>query len=128
MVSGLLARVARYRFRATWGRRRGGYLALVLLIGLLGGIAMGSLAAARRTQSSFATFLASTNPSDLSLTVQGPNLAGKLDRLPGVRRVATALLTLNAFPLTRRGASIIPRAFATGQAVPIGSIDGEYFD
>ena len=61
-------RVAWYRFTATFGRRRGGYLAIVLLIGLTGGIAMGSVAAARRTQASFATFLASTNPSDLSLT------------------------------------------------------------
>ena len=41
----------------------------MLLIGLIGGIAMGSIAAARRTQSSFTTFLASTNPSDLSLVV-----------------------------------------------------------
>ena len=87
--------------RATWRRRRGGYLALVLLIGLIGGMAMASLAAARRTQSSFATFLASTRPSDLSLTVQGPNLAGSLERLPGVRSVEAALLSLNAFPLTR---------------------------
>jgi hypothetical protein len=126
-VNGPLARVAWYRFRATWRRRRGGYLALILLTGLIGGIAMGSLAAARRTQSSFAAFLASTDPSDLSLTVEGPNLAKDLERLPGVQRVATALLSLNAFPLTRRGTPVIPRAFADGQAAPIGSIDGEYF-
>ena len=68
-------RVARYRFRVTFGRRWGGHLVLVLLIGLIGGIAMGSIAAARRTQSSFTTFLASTNPSDMNLnSVYGPNL------------------------------------------------------
>ena len=39
---------------------------------------MGAVAAARRTQASFATFLARTNPSDLSLTVFAPNLAKAL--------------------------------------------------
>ena len=58
-------RVARYRFRATFGRRWGGYLAIVLLIGTLGGIAMAAVAGGRRTQSAFPTFLASTNASDL---------------------------------------------------------------
>ncbi|HEX9548753.1 MAG TPA: hypothetical protein VF942_15550, partial [Acidimicrobiales bacterium] len=62
-------RVAWYRLRATFGRRWGGYLALALLIGLVGGIAMASIAAARRTQSSFPAFLASTNPSDLVISV-----------------------------------------------------------
>jgi hypothetical protein len=56
-------RVAWYRFRATFARRWGGYLSVVLLIGLVGGISMGSIAAGRRTQSSYPTFLASTNPS-----------------------------------------------------------------
>lgn len=57
------------------------YLTLVLLIGLLGGVAMGSVAAARRTQSSYATFLASTSPSDLGLSVQSKNLtATPMDR------------------------------------------------
>ena len=51
-----------------FGRRWGGYLSIVLLIGLTGGIAMGSIAAARRTQASYATFLASTNPSDMNLS------------------------------------------------------------
>lgn len=62
VVSGQVMRVAWYRFTATFGGRRNGYIAIVLLIGLTGGIAIGSLAAARRTQASFAAFLASTNP------------------------------------------------------------------
>jgi hypothetical protein len=60
-------RVALYRFRATFGRRWSGYLSVVLLIALVGGVAMGSVAGARRTDSSFATFLASTNPSTISV-------------------------------------------------------------
>ena len=38
-------RVACYRFRATFGRRWGGLFAIVLLIGLLGGLAMGAITA-----------------------------------------------------------------------------------
>ena len=64
-------RVATYRQRTTFGRRWSGYLSLILLVGLVGGLALGSVAAARRTQSSFATYLASTNPSNLSITVFG---------------------------------------------------------
>jgi hypothetical protein len=39
-------RVAWYRLRATFGRRWGGYLSLVLLIGLIGRVAVGAGAAA----------------------------------------------------------------------------------
>jgi len=67
-VNGATVRLAWYRFRVTFRRRVGGYLALVLLIGLVGGIALGSIAGARRTQSSFSTFLESTNPSDLHVS------------------------------------------------------------
>ena len=63
--------VARYRFGATLRRRWGGYLAIALLIGLVGGVAMGSIAAARRTQSSYPAFLASTNASDLTMSTYG---------------------------------------------------------
>ena len=66
-MTGQRLRVSGYRFRATFRRRWGAYLSLVLLIGLVGGVAMGAIAAARRTQGSFATYLASTNPSNLSL-------------------------------------------------------------
>jgi hypothetical protein len=54
-----------YRFRATFRQKRGGYLAIVVLLGLVGGIALGAIAGARRTQSSYPVYLASTSPSDL---------------------------------------------------------------
>ena len=80
--------VAWYRFRATLGRSWGGYASLVLLVALTGGIGMGSIAAARRTQASFSVFLKSTNPSDLQLTgIYGPNISADLAKLPGVERV-----------------------------------------
>jgi hypothetical protein len=126
-VGGQVLRVAWYRFPAIFGRRRNGYLAIVLLIGLTGGVAMGSFAAARRTQASFAAFLASTNPSDLSLTVFGPDLAKALNRLPGVQRVGTASESVNAFPLGRTGAPIFPPAYLSGEVQGVGSVDGEYF-
>jgi len=62
MVSNALP-VAFYRFRVTFSRKWGTYLSLVLLIGMLGGIAMGSIAGGRRTQSAYPQLLASSNPS-----------------------------------------------------------------
>ena len=58
-------REAGYRFRACFHDRWGGYLALVLLLGLVGGVAMAAVAGARRTQASFPAYLASTNPGDV---------------------------------------------------------------
>jgi len=58
-------RVARYRFRATLRARLPGYVAVVLLVALLGGTGLTALLAARRTESSYPSFLRSTNPSGL---------------------------------------------------------------
>ena len=81
-MSGQPLRVAWYRFRVTFRHRLGGYLALALLIGLVGGVAMGSLIAARRTYASYPKFLASTNPSDLlvlpSTNDEAPGLVHEL--------------------------------------------------
>jgi FtsX-like permease family len=89
VVRGSVLRVAGYRFRATFRRRWGGYVTLALLIGLVGGVALGSLTAARRTYASYPAFLASTNPSDLFLLPQtstpDSGLVNKLARLPHVR-------------------------------------------
>ena len=69
------------------------------MVALVGGLGLGSLAAARRTQSSFSTFLAATNPSDLTVSVYSgggsanpdydPALTAAIARLPHVRHVAT---------------------------------------
>jgi hypothetical protein len=61
--------LARYRLQSTLRHRCGGYLAVIVLVGLVGGLGLGSLAAARRTQSSFSTFLATTDPSDLIVSI-----------------------------------------------------------
>jgi len=127
-VGGQASRLAWYRFSTTAHRRWGAYLGLVLIIGLVGGAGLGALAAAQRTASSYTTFMASTNPSDLSLNInEGPDISAKLSRLPGVAKVATSLFTLNAFPLSRNGRTVIPTVLAGGEVNPIAGLAGEFF-
>jgi hypothetical protein len=121
-------RVAWYRFRSTFRQSLTSYLTVVLLIGLVGGVGMASIAAARRTQSSYPTFVASTNPSDLTISVYdeadggspGTNLTREFSRLPDVRHVAT-LFTPPLVPLSANGA---PRLNTLGFVVTLGSTDG----
>lgn len=91
---------------------------------------MASIAAGRRTQSSYPTFLASAHPSDLNVTVYAPGggavtpLTAALSHLPGVKKVrsvgAPAIV-----PLTRSGA---PRLSTTGDVTALGSLDGEFLE
>ena len=105
-MSGPVVRVAVYRLPATLRRRWGGYLALTLMVGLVGGVALGSLTAARRTYASYPAFLASTNPSDLFVLPQTsspePGLVNRLARLPHVRSAEEGE-QINAATLTPRG-------------------------
>jgi FtsX-like permease family/MacB-like periplasmic core domain len=132
-----VGRVAWYRFRATFSRRLGGYLSLVLLVALVGGLSMGALAAARRTQSSFATYLASTNPSNLSITVFGgvgdgggsaPSYSASaveaIDHLRGVKHVEAAV-PIAAAPLARDGAPLLG---GISDIQPVASVDGLFFN
>jgi len=105
--AGPAARMAWYRFRATFGRRWPGYLALAVLIGMVGGVALGSVTAARRTDASYPKFLARTNPSDLVVepftkTNYSPSFLRQLARLPHVKGVAAAV-PLTAATLTPGG-------------------------
>ena len=125
--------VAWYRFRATFARRWGGYLVVMLLTALLGGVAMGSVAAARRTQSSYPKFLASTNPSQLDVSsfgTAGPagNNAkfgvtrSKVAHLAHVKAVASEV-NLLAAPLVPSGA---PNLAEVARLDAGGSVDGLY--
>jgi hypothetical protein len=134
-VKSQAARVAWYRFRVSFDGRWGGYLTVVVLVGLLGGLAMGSVAAARRTQSSFTVYLASTDPSDLQFGSAVYNPAAGYNsgydaaviqdvaRLPHVRRVESDvnLWGLELAPVRRH-----PNAPHSVDAT--GSVDGEYFN
>jgi hypothetical protein len=126
--------LVRYRSRATFRQRWLGYIALVVMVGLIGGLGLGSLAAARRTQSSFSTLLASSNASELSVTLYGggpsegnppysPSLTREIARLPGVQHVAPGFVAIGA-PLTPDGA---PRLRVTGLAYPVASVNGLFF-
>ncbi len=127
-------REASYRFRACFGRRWGGYLVLVLLTGLVGGVAMAAVAGARRTQSSFPAYLASTNPGDLQAytefdPITGTGYSPRVDRaIAGVRYVKHAVDVIG-FDGTLQPLGPGRQRGAPGEAPPSveGSPDGEYF-
>ena len=97
------SRVASYHFRTTIRRRWGGYLSLMLLVALVGGLSMASLAGARRTDSSFSIYLASTNPSSTEVATAfddpalglnsgyNPKLDAEIAHLPYVQQTAVSV-------------------------------------
>ena len=134
-VSRHAVRVAWYRFRATFRARRGGYLSVVVLLGLVGGLALAAMAAARRTQSSFPDYTASTNPSDIALitgawdpprnsTAYNPTLVDKIAHLPHVKHAET-YLGLNISVL---GANGLPAKIQVNINDVIASFDGLLLD
>ncbi len=129
-MTGPVPRLAWYRFRATFRRRWRGYVALTVLIGLVGGVALASVTAARRTDSSYPDFLAGTNPSDLIVqpTTTPPYapafLDGQLARLKHVSHVETGA-SFSAAILTPRGGIA---TFLITQVELVASPDGFYSD
>jgi hypothetical protein len=120
-------RVGWFWLRTNLHRRWTTYLLLVALVGAIGGLAIGSVEAAQRTASSYNTFLASTNPSDLSITIDAPNISSELAKLPYVTRVAVASYSVNAFTEGRNGAPAFAPALADGDVTTSGSVSGEYY-
>src|SRR5580693_8194248 len=83
-----ILRVASYHFRTTFRRRWAGYVSLMLLIALVGGLSMASLAGARKTDSSFITYIRSTNVSStmVATAFDDPMLGLKSGYDPSVNR------------------------------------------
>ncbi len=128
--------MAQYRFRATFRGRIVGYVSLVLLIGMLGGLALAALAGARRTQSSYPALLRATNSSDLGLAVSAfdassgspgydPKIVDQIRHLPHVKHVE-AWAALNLAPLQPDG-KLDPHLNVQAGGGS-GSVDGLYFD
>ncbi|MGC2485286.1 MAG: ABC transporter permease [Acidimicrobiales bacterium] len=94
-----ILRVSWYRLRATFARRWVNYLSLALLFALVGGLAMASLAGARRTDSSFPVYWRSTDPASTqafsgyddpqlgSKSGYNPAINAKIAHLPDVERI-----------------------------------------
>ncbi|HEY6428745.1 MAG TPA: FtsX-like permease family protein [Acidimicrobiales bacterium] len=121
-----------YRFSTSWRRLGAGYLALILIVGLGGGLALGSVAAARRTASSYSVFLASTKPSDLTIEP-----AGGKPITPAIDRQLVD--AIRKFPHVRHVESYVAlgASFTTGShtfedsassVLLVGSVDGMLFD
>ena len=115
----------------------GGYLIIVLLVGLLGGLSLGSIAGARRTESSYATYLDSTDPSDLTVTLgvptcatcsgYSPKVESALARLPDVAAVEGSVWS-NAQILNPNGTPHSISQTLFNEITPIASTDGLYFN
>ena len=81
--------VVRYRLRAVARQRWLAWLALALLVGLGGGIVLGALAAARRTDSAYGRFLKDANAFDVGVSTTAVSIDFEpLRRLPQVADVA----------------------------------------
>ena len=129
-----VVREASYRFRACWRDRWAGYLVLALLIGLVGGVAMAAAAGARRTQSSFPAYLASTNPGDVQIFTEFDPISGT-GHSPGVdRAIARVRYVKRAVDVIGFDGTLQVLGPNRGSGVPgeappsvEGSPNGEYF-
>ena len=124
-----IGRIAWYRLRLDLPRRWGSYVGIVLLVAFVGGIALGSIAGARRSESAFPTFLKGTNPSDLAIDVgtYNPKILGEIARLPQVSSLET-YVSPNAVPVTASGHVETHSPLFTSDFDPIASLNGLYFN
>jgi FtsX-like permease family len=114
----------RSAIRGSWRQ----VLALALLAGLLGGVALGAVAGARRTAAAYGRYLAAINASDVFVNVPGslPGMPATrpvtlISSLPGVISHA-AYIGLNCSPVVH---GRVENSYLTNSAN--GSLDGEYF-
>ena len=114
----------RSAIRGSWRQ----VLALTLLAGLLGGVALGAVAGARRTAAAYGRYLSAINASDVFVNVPGqlPGMSATrpyelISALPGVVAHA-AYIGLSGVPLVHGKSD---NSFLVNSLN--GSLDGEYF-
>jgi len=124
-----IGRVALYRLRLDLPRRWTSYAGIALLVALVGGLALGSIAGARRSESAFPTFLQGTHPSDLAIDVgqYNPKILKEISRLPQVKSIET-YVSPNAVPVTAAGIVDTHSPLFTSNFDPIASLNGLYFN
>src|ERR1700733_9388686 len=103
-----------YRLRSTMRSELSYLLSVILLVGAVGGLALGAIETARSTGSSFADFVASSHVPQLFVfdgvinpgiglnSAYNPALLRTLSHLPDVERVESTV-ELNLGPLTHAG-------------------------
>jgi hypothetical protein len=116
-------RSARYCWRSTSALTVGPAIVTVVLCAILGAVALGSFAAARRTETAYGRYLHAVHASDALVNIPAPNtsLIAMIERLPGIRASA-AYLGFDANPVVH--GRVDPSFVTNGVS---GSIDGELF-
>ncbi len=123
-----------YRLRTTLRSELSYFITVIVLVGALGGLSMGAVAAARSTESSFSDYVAASHVPQLFVldgvinpaigldSAYNPMLLRQLSHLPHVQRVASTL-ELNMGPLTPKG-----RPLPASNGIPAdASVNGLYF-
>jgi len=90
------------RLRAELRQRWRGWLALAVLLGLIGGVAVTAAAGARRTDTAYSRFLRASHAADLLVTPARSGFHGyfrALARLPEVSSLAPAKPFLNTWTM-----------------------------
>ena len=112
-----------YWFRASLRRRWHGYVGLVLLLGITGGLSLFALAGARRTQSSYPRFLDAADASTMAVDTgqYDQETLDTIARFPQVAQSQTYVAPLIAH--LAHGRPIFREDFEA-----LASLDGRFFD
>jgi ABC-type lipoprotein release transport system permease subunit len=110
-------------WRATRRRTWRSTVVVALLCGILGAVALGALAGARRTESAYGRYLQSINASDAMVNIPSPDtsLTTRIAKLPGIRSSA-AWVGLAAYPVVH---GHVNTSFTTDALQ--GSLNGDFF-
>ncbi len=123
-----------YRLRSTMRSELSYFLTVILLVGAVGGLALGAIEAARSTDSSFADFVTSSHVPQLFVfdgvinpgiglnSAYNPELLRTLSHLPDVERVESTV-ELNMGPLTRSGKPLPESVLSPTAEASVGGLD-----